>query len=316
VIRKAEAVTHVYHPGELAVQRLAGVSGPAARVGGIIRPAMPAVAMDFLRGQRLAVLGSVAPDGKVWASLLTGPAGFMRALDERTVRVEASSPPAGGDPLLENLTHRRDVGMLAIEFSTRQRMRLNGKAEVRDGALIFVRAEQVYSNCPRFIHEREVVTPDFKGAAHPSARRSPRLTDDHRRLIARADTFFVATLHPEGGADASHRGGEAGFVRVAEDGTILWPDYPGNHMFNTLGNIHSYPPAGLLFINFDEGHALQLSGRARVIWDARRAVAFEGAARLVEFRVEEVIETLHATPLRWRVLDPRTSILSGQSCAA
>lgn len=82
-----------------------------------------------------------------------------------------------------------------------------------------------------------------------------------------------------------------GFVRADRDGTISWPDYQGNSMFNTLGNLYAHPPAGLLFVNFEEGHTLQISGSARIIWDA---------SRLVQFRVAEVIETRNATPLRWQ----------------
>ena len=280
----------VYHPGELAVQRLAGVPAEAARVGGIIRREMPAAAMAFLREQQLAVLGSVDSDGQVWATLLTGPPGFMRALDERNLRVETFHS-AGSDLLLDNLKQKSDAGILAIEFHTRRRMRLNGTAEVTGAGVIHVRSEQVYSNCPKYIHEREVVAPDSAVGDVPSVRRLSALTDEHRRLISESDTFFIATFHPEGGADASHRGGDPGFVRADVGGTIVWPDYQGNSMFNTLGNIHAHPPAGLLFVNFDEGHTLQISGGARVIWDA---------TRLVEFRVAGVIETRNATPLRWR----------------
>jgi uncharacterized protein len=308
-------VTSVYHPGELAVQRLAGVPAQAARVGGIICPAIPPAAAHFLRVQRLAALGSVAPAGRVWASLLTGPPGFMRALDERTLRLEVSHG-AGDERLLGNLRRRSKVGILAIEFSTRRRMRLNGRAELRGHEVIHVRPEQVYSNCPRFIHEREVVTPDFGEAVEPSARSLPRLRDVHRHLIAQSDTFFVASFHPEGGADASHRGGDPGFVCVPDEVTILWPDYQGNHMFNTLGNIHAYPHVGLLFINFEEGYALQVAGWARVIWDARRAAEFEGAERVVEFSVEEVVETMNATGLRWRSSARPGPRSSGTGCAA
>lgn len=296
-------MTGVYHPGELAVQRLAGVPAQAARVGGIIRPEMPPAAVAFLREQRLAVVASVGPGGEVWATLLTGPQGFMRALDERTLRVEASHN-AGGEQLLDNLKHKAEVGVLAIEFETRRRMRLNGRAEVSGAGVIRVRSEQVYSNCPKYIHEREVVSHGPDMAVGPSVRRFSKLTDEHRRLISQSDTFFIATFHAEGGADASHRGGDPGFVRAAEDGTLLWPDYQGNGMFNTLGNIHDHPPAGLLFVNFEEGHTLQLSGTARVVWDA---------ARLVEFRVAEVLETINATPLRWRPVNGGEKVFQDES---
>jgi predicted pyridoxine 5'-phosphate oxidase superfamily flavin-nucleotide-binding protein len=206
--------------------------------------------------------------------------------------------------LLDNLKHRGEVGVLAIEFETRRRMRLNGRAEVSGAGVIHVRSEQVYSNCPRYIHEREVVAHESAIAARPSVHRFSELTGEHRRWISQSDTFFIATFHAEGGADASHRGGDPGFVRADGDRTLLWPDYQGNSMFNTLGNIHDHPAAGLLFVNFEEGHTLQLSGSARVIWDA---------TRLVEFRVAEVIETRNATPLRWRPVDGGEKVFQDES---
>jgi uncharacterized protein len=308
-------MTRVYHSGELAVQRLAGVAAQAARVGGIIRSAMPPVAIDFLERQQLAVIGSIDPHGRVWASLLTGPQGFMRADDDETVNIE-THVLTRDDPLFDNLRHSPEVGIIAIEFASRRRMRLNGHAELRDDGAIRVQTKQVYSNCPRFIHAREIAAPRPVALKEPSVRRHTKLTEAQRRLITQADTFFIASFHPEGGADASHRGGEAGFLKFADGGTIFWPDYSGNYMFNTLGNIHDFPAAGLLFINFEEGHTLQLAGSAHVIWDLRRAQEFEGEERFVEFRVAEVIETLNATTLRWRSTESSPSDVSGPGCAA
>jgi hypothetical protein len=86
-----------------------------------------------------------------------------------------------------------------------------------------------------------------------------RLGDAERRIIAGADTFFIASANPAGNLDASHRGGRPGFVQVGEN--ELWiPDYPGNGMFNTLGNLSLHPPAGLLFIDFAGSESLQLTG--------------------------------------------------------
>ncbi len=131
-----------------------------------------------------------------------------------------------------------------------------------------------------------------------TARRAGTLTDAQRRLISSSDTFFIASAHPEGGADASHRGGLPGFVRFLDENTLAFPDYSGNNMFNTLGNIAANPKTGLLFVDFERGDTLQLSGEARVLWDPARATEFAGARRVVEFRVGEVVE--NAVPLRWR----------------
>ncbi|WP_197506788.1 pyridoxamine 5'-phosphate oxidase family protein, partial [Mycobacterium sp. E136] len=95
--------------------------------------------------------------------------------------------------------------------------------------------------------------------------RSDTLQPSHAALITRADTFFLGTEHPTRGVDASHRGGPAGFVRL--DGNRLWwPDYPGNNMFNSLGNIAVDPAAAVLFIDFTTGATVAVSGTAAVVW--------------------------------------------------
>ena len=120
------------------------------------------------------------------------------------------------------------------------------------------------------------------------------------RWIQQADTFLIASAHPEGGADSSHRGGNPGFVRVSESSELTWPDYVGNNMFNTLGNIAANPLTGLLFLDFTSGSTLQLTGQARIIWDTAQMAEHKGAERLVSFRIEQVLEIQNWLPLRWQ----------------
>ena len=244
----------------------------------------------------MIVAGSTGADGRVWASLLTGEPGFLRVLDERTLRIDAR--PGPGDPLEENLKPGVDVGLISIDLSTRWRVRLNGKAERRPES-IYVYVRQVYGNCTKYIQMREPgVSGNPPGVEPAAARRAETLTEGQRRLISSSDTFFIASAHPEGGADASHRGGLPGFVRFLEKDTLVFPDYSGNNMFNTLGNITANPETGLLFVDFERGGTLQLSGEARVAWEPARAAEFAGSQRVVEFRVGEAIENI--VPLRWR----------------
>jgi predicted pyridoxine 5'-phosphate oxidase superfamily flavin-nucleotide-binding protein len=281
------------------VQARAGSSEMARRIGQGIRAALPAVAQDFLRQQRMAIAASIDAGGHVWASLLTGGPGFMQALDDRTVWVDAT--PIGGDPLLENLAVCRDIGLLAIDLATRRRIRVNGTAELRSDGL-YVYTQQVFSNCPKYIQARDFTPEDLAPGETPIVRRTALLTLGHQRALAQADTFFIATAHPEAGGDASHRGGNPGFVRVVDAGTLQFPDYPGNTMFQTLGNLEVNPRAGLLFIDFERGTTLQLTGKASVIWDAERRAVFTGAERVVEVHVEEAIEIEGGNKLRWRLL--------------
>jgi hypothetical protein len=106
--------------------------------------------------------------------------------------------------------------------------------------------------------------------------------------IRSADTFFLGTAHPGRGTDASHRGGPAGFVRVAGN-QLWWPDYPGNNLFNSFGNLVVSPEAALLFPDFATGRTVQLSGTAEVEWDYPDQPGDDGyTGRRAVFTVERI----------------------------
>ena len=288
-----------YHEGELEVQGRAGVREMAARIGRGIGPTVPPVARHFLISQRFAVLSAADERGFVWATPLTGRPGFVSAPGESLVRVDAR--PGVGDPLGVSLREGSGVGLLVIDLARRMRMRVNGTLSNVTESGFELETREVYSNCPKYIQARALEpgasTPQVEGTA---SIRSPGLTPGQQGFIAGADTFFVASLHPERGADASHRGGLPGFVRVHDEARLSWPDYSGNTMFNTLGNLSVNPAAGLLFVEFERGDTLQLTGRALINWDTERAAEYAGAERVVEFDVHEVVETAGAVSLRWR----------------
>ena len=181
-------------------------------------------------------------------------------------------------------------------------MKLKGKAELAEKNIICVHAERVYALCPKYIQAREVISRIDDSDNKHDKQHTTELNEKQRNWVEQADTFFIASFHPETGADASHRGGHPGFVRVVNAAKIVFPDYSGNKMFNTLGNITANPNAGLLFIDFENGSTLQVTGQARIIWDQDRVGGFTGAERLVEFEIGQVIEIANAVPLRWKFL--------------
>lgn len=130
----------------------------------------------------------------------------------------------------------------------------------------------------------------------PTTTTTKHLLAEQAQWVSTADTFFIASVHPEGGADASHRGGDKGFVHVESATQFVWPDYAGNMMFNTLGNIAANPRAGLLFLDFTGHRTLQLTGQADIVWDKAHIARYVGAERLVVFNVEVVLETRHVWP--------------------
>ncbi len=285
----------IYHEGELAVQAQAGVQEMASRIGKSIRPTIPPAAQDFLSSQPIAVLSSIDQKGRVWASLVAGKPGFLRVIDERTIKIEAK--PVHGDPLAENILQNDQVGMIVIEFATRRRMRINGSAKIEDGAIL-IHSEQVYANCPKYIQARTWQSRS-ESNHQTTVQHSRKFSDQQQNWIKNADTFFIASHHKDGGSDTSHRGGNPGFIQVLDKNTIRFPDYTGNTMFQTLGNISVNPDCGLLFIDFYRGATLQLTGTAKIIWDRDQFKEFNGAERAVEFCASEIIEIAGGNPLQW-----------------
>lgn len=291
-----------FHSGEIAVQDRAGVRGGAARIGRSVDDTVPAPAAHFLAQRYTLYLSSIDGDGRPWASQLVGPPGFVSVPDPGTVRVDAA--PAAGDPLLANLDANPHVGLLAIDPTTRRRFRVNGTAEITADGALRIAVGQAFGNCPKYIQRREPVEVRRELGDPARVVRSTALTATARTRIEHADTFFLATAHPTAGADVSHRGGRPGFVRVVSRERLLWPDYQGNMMFMSLGNVAANPRAGILIVDFEHGDVVQATGRATIDWDPGHAATLPGAERIVVLDVEAVIEAPGASPLRWRLVEP------------
>lgn len=90
------------------------------------------------------------------------------------------------------------------------------------------------------------------------------LSDSDREVIEGADMFFLATADEQGRPNCSYKGGDPGFVLVLDDRTIAFPNYDGNGMYLSTGNIAVNPSVGLLFIDFERGHRMRLNGTATI----------------------------------------------------
>ena len=129
------------------------------------------------------------------------------------------------------------------------------------------------------------------------------LSDNDVSFIAEADTFFIASrsahLDQEDssqGLDVSHRGGRPGFVRVESKNELCFPDYSGNLLFNTLGNLEADARAGLVFIDFRSGRMLHVVGSARICWDVPETTRSAGIERLIFLDIQCVVNREHAFP--------------------
>lgn len=287
-----------WHAGEVAMQRAVGMAGRMEAVGRkVVRDHMPDQHREFFAQLPFVVLGAVDAAGDAWASLRAGRPGFMHAPHPR--RLHVALEPRPSDPAEHGLVPGGAVGLLGIELHTRRRNRMNGTLS-RDGTGWNVDVLQSFGNCPQYIRLRDYAWVDeAPGAAVESA----ALDASARALIARADSFYVASYVDLGPGrrqvDVSHRGGRPGFVRVDADGALTVPDFQGNMFFNTLGNFALNPRAGLVFVDFDTGGLLQMTGDAELLADTPELAAFEGAERLWRFRPRRVVRREGALPLRW-----------------
>jgi predicted pyridoxine 5'-phosphate oxidase superfamily flavin-nucleotide-binding protein len=285
-----------FHSGEIGVQERAGVRDIAEDVGEGTLDHLPPGAAQFLGLRQMAVVGTVDKRGRVWASVVTGEPGFIEIVDDRTLKIAARA--SSNDPLFENLAVEGHAALFAPDFVATRRVRVNGRGVIKDGT-IYIRTEEVFANCRRYLQERlfvgKLATSENDGAR---VARGTALSASQQQQISRADTFFIATDHPDRGADASHKGGNPGFVRIVDPRRIAFPDYNGNSMFNTLGNLTVNPQAGLLFIDFENGGTLQLSGRASIDWSPERTRKFAGAERVIDFELEEIIDSPAGFPLK------------------
>lgn len=107
------------------------------------------------------------------------------------------------------------------------------------------------------------------------------LTDEDRAFIARCPMFFLATADADGHPDCSYKGGLPGFVRALDATTLAIPDYDGNGMYRSWGNVLVNPHVGLLFLDFENPKRLRVNGTARVTDDDPLLAEFPGAVFIV-----------------------------------
>ena len=107
----------------------------------------------------------------------------------------------------------------------------------------------------------------------------PYLSDDQRKFIEARDMFFLTSVDHRGYPTCSYKGGAPGFVRVPDSRTIVFPNYNGNGMFLSMGNINGSHKVGMLFIDFETPHRVRVHGVATVADDDPMLAEFAGAER-------------------------------------
>ncbi len=141
------------------------------------------------------------------------------------------------------------------------------------------------------------------------------LSADDQAFIARQPLFFLATADASGQPDVSYKGGEPGFVRVLDPGTLAWPSYDGNGQFRSLGNLSVNPQVALLFIDFERPDRLRIHGRAEASVDDPLRAQWPGAQAVVRMAVELVFPNCprYIHPMTRQALSPYLPAADGSA---
>lgn len=254
-----------FHPGEIEVQEIVGERDTAILNGRLYEDSIMVPAHKFLSQLSFLVISSEAEDSSLPISFLFGSPGFMQALDggKRLTISLAAHDNLDIDPVLKVLKNGKRIGALAIDLSTRKRLRVNGKVTNFTRENMVIEVDESYPNCPKYIQKRSLeFAQTTKRNATGEITQGFILNSQIQDLIRKSDTFFVSSLNPTGHADASHRGGLPGFIDVIDEKRLAIPDYAGNSLFNTFGNFKINNQAGLAFWDFENSAFLHLLGHA------------------------------------------------------
>jgi len=117
---------------------------------------------------------------------------------------------------------------------------------------------------------------------------SDTISEHDKAFIEERDMFFIATADDAGLPNCSYKGGEPGFIRVVDEHTVAFPNFDGNGMYLTMGNVLVNPSVGLLFIDFERGHRMRLNGIASIDANDPLMAEYPEAQFIVRVRAREV----------------------------
>jgi len=273
-----------WHAGEQEMHKLLKVPEQDNPTSPFLTP----FGSNLLLRSPLVALGTLDAEGRPWTSLWGGERGFSRAMAQSIIGLKTTVEKTY-DPVVETLFGGKDdgeviqekgadgkmVGGLAIDLENRMRVKLYGRMVA--GALsateegigevqLVVKIEQSLGNCPKYLNKKHIVPHVPQPKLITTKFPLPQAGVD---VIEKADLFFISSSNNAADMDTNHRGGPQGFVRILsndENGlTIVYPEYSGNRLYQTLGNLKETPQAGLVFPDFDTGDVLYVTGKTEIL---------------------------------------------------
>jgi hypothetical protein len=239
-----------YHAGQLSIQAEAKTTVVAEKLAGWVGPVA-----EFAKEADIVLLTTRDDESVLRFSVLSGAPPLLQVAGDASLRLRF--PPA----LTGRLAPGR-YGGLVISLATARRARLNGVLAAR-GDSVELTASETFTLCRKYVVPSLAIEDTF---AFGPAERSPLSIDDPwlAGVIERAETSFLASVSPDGGPDIAHRGGPPGFLALdVVRRTLSWPEYVGDGVFKSAGNVRATGSFTLLVPDLDSGDGVEIVGIGR-----------------------------------------------------
>ncbi|ORY17433.1 oxidoreductase-like protein [Clohesyomyces aquaticus] len=185
------------------------------------------------------------------------------------------------------------VGDVEVEFEDESE-RVDGAPETQEQIQLVTKIEQSLGNCPKYLNQYEI-QPAL--VASKLVSQSPSLSAGAKTIISKADMFFLSSATDED-MDTNHRGGPPGFVRILSDTEIVYPEYSGNRLYQTLGNFQMNPKVGMVFPDYETGDVVYLTGRTEILIKNQAATLLPGSNLAIKIMIDEARHVESGLPFR------------------
>ena len=312
-----------FHKGEQQMHKLLHVPDMDNPTSGMLTTQ----AMFMLQRAPLLAIGTLDSQDRPWTSLWGGHPGFTESLGGGIIgtRTIVDGP---NDPVVQALVggaekgemiqgNQKMVSGLTIDLMTRKRVKLfgrmiagtvdevvveyengtapaDGAPEKQNQIQLITKIEQSLGNCPKYLNQYEL-RPALVTSKVIS--QGPALSPEAKALIAKADMFFLSSS-VEDDMDTNHRGGPPGFVRVLSDSEIVYPEYSGNRLYQSLGNLLVNPKIGVALPDYETGDVLYITGTVDILVEGDAAALLPGSNLAVRIKIDEARLVQGGLPFR------------------
>lgn len=291
-------------------------------------------AVFMLQKAPLLAIGTLDSEGHPWTSLWGGEPGFSEPLGSGVVGTR-TPVDSSWDPVVQALVghaakgemakgNDKMVSGLSFDLMTRKRVKIFGRVMAgcvdeletaskddpekgseppnvkQDQIQLVTRIEQSLGNCPKYINQYEIQPAPV---ASKLAYEGPSLSPEAKSLILGSDMFFLSSATDQD-MDTNHRGGPSGFVRIISDTEIVYPEYSGNRLYQSLGNLDVNPKIGLTFPNYVTGDVLYATGTTEILIGGDAAALLPGSNLAIKIKLHKVRLVQSGLPFRGKRREP------------